>query len=217
MRASESLWVGIRSLVKIPGKATHSKHDSTLFLSFFEFRFLFIAPDALDVISSIRVVGFVVGDVELAHDGKRLRCVVCLSLRPGAFSLDSQETRYFNQQETPACDVMRHERIQSVKLTSVILRISVLEEDSRVSLIPVAYHGVEDEFTIAHGLQDYVFGNMMPIFCVVHNTRSTSVHPCERFRKQNMPDVLLKGKVGLTLGQNLDCVEVLRSESHTPC
>ena len=174
MRASESLWVGIRSLVKIPGKATYSKHDSTLFLSFFEFRFLFIAPDALDVISSIGVVGFVVGDVELAHDGKRLRCVVCLSLRPGAFSLDSPETRYFNQQETPACDVMRHERIQSVKLTSVILRISVLEEDSRVSLIPVAYHGVEDEFTIAHGLQDYVFGNTMPIFCVVQNTRSTS-------------------------------------------
>ena len=216
MRASESLWVGIRSLVKIPGKATYSKHDSTLFLSFFEFRFLFIAPDALDVISSIRVVGFVVGDVELAHDGKRLRCVVCLSLRPGAFSLDNQETRYFNQQETPACDVMRHERIQSVKLTSVILRIPVLEEDSRVSLIPVAYHGVEDEFTIAHPtglcIRQYDANFLR---CSEHTFHKR--HPCERFRKQNIPDVLLEGKVGLTLGQNLDCVEVLRSGSHTPC
>jgi hypothetical protein len=61
--------VGIRSLVKIPGKATYSKRDPDLFLRFFKFRFLFIAPDALDVISPIRMVG----------DGW---CVVCLSLHP---------------------------------------------------------------------------------------------------------------------------------------
>jgi hypothetical protein len=75
IRASESLWVGIRSLGKMPGKDTYSKHNPALFLSF-----LFIAPNALDVISPIRVVGFVVGD---AHDGKRQMCVVCLSHRPG--------------------------------------------------------------------------------------------------------------------------------------
>ena len=69
MRASESLWVGIRSLVEIPRKATYGKHDPAVFLGFFELGFLFIAPNAFDVISPIGMVGFVVGDVELAHDG----------------------------------------------------------------------------------------------------------------------------------------------------
>ena len=56
----------------------------TIFLRFFKVRFLFIA---LDVISPIRVVGFVVGDVELAHDGRRQMCVVCFkNFRSGLLS-----------------------------------------------------------------------------------------------------------------------------------
>ena len=35
----------------MPGKVTYSKHDPALLLSFFRLRFLFIAPNALDVIS----------------------------------------------------------------------------------------------------------------------------------------------------------------------
>ena len=52
------------------GKGTYGKHHSAVFLCFFKFCFFFIAPNALDVISPIRMVGFVVGDVELSHDGQ---------------------------------------------------------------------------------------------------------------------------------------------------
>ena len=52
------------------GKDTYGKHHLPVFLGFFKFCFFFIAPNALDVISPIRMVGFVVGDVELSHDGQ---------------------------------------------------------------------------------------------------------------------------------------------------
>ena len=53
------------------------------------------SPNALDVISPISIVGFVVGDVELAREGdsERVRCVVYLSFRPDSH-LESSDHQF---------------------------------------------------------------------------------------------------------------------------
>jgi hypothetical protein len=52
---------------------TYSEQHSTLFLRLVQTSLFFISPHSFNVVSTIRVVGFVVGDIELAHRGGEWR------------------------------------------------------------------------------------------------------------------------------------------------